>query len=281
MLFRTLKLAHWLAIAYLGICLLMVMLEESLIFFPDKYPVGLWKPRDLVFEDAWFEASDGTRLHGWYCPAEQPRAAVLFAHGNAGNLSHRVDALRHFQNELSCSIMIFDYRGFGRSEGKPTEPGVLDDARAARRWLAERAGVQEREIVLLGESIGGAVMIDLAANEGARGLITENTFTSLPDVANHHYRWLPVRWLMRSKLDSINKIGQYAGPLLMCHGDGDRIVPVEQAHRLFAAARGPKRLVIAPGGDHNDPPTEEYLQAIDEFLTELPEADRPSAPRGG
>jgi fermentation-respiration switch protein FrsA (DUF1100 family) len=190
-------------------------------------------------------------------------------------LSHRIEALRYFQNNLRCSIMIFDYRGYGRSEGKPSESGVLDDARAARRWLAQRVGIDEREIVLLGESIGGAVMIDLAATDGARGLITENTFTSLPDVAAYHFPWLPVRWLMRSRLDSLQKIAQYTGPLLMCHGDGDRIVPVEHAHRLFARARGPKRLVIAPGGDHNDPPTAEYLQAIDEFLRDLPPSERP------
>lgn len=262
--------ARWLAVVYLALCLAMVMLEDYLIFFPDKYPAGDWRPAGLVYEDAWFQAADGTRLHGWYCPHAQPRAVVLFAHGNAGNLSHRAAPLRYFQQELRCTIMIFDYRGFGRSAGRPSEAGVIADARAARSWLARHAEIDEARIVLLGESIGGAIMIDLAANDGARGLIVENTFTSLPDVAGYHYPWLPVRLLMRSRYDSINKIERYHGPLLMCHGDGDRIVPVEQARRLFARANDPKQLIVVPGGDHNDPPTEEYLQAIDLFLDDLP-----------
>lgn len=266
---RTWNAARWPAAIYLLICLAMMMLENSLIFFPAKYPVGEWEPRGLVFEDAWFEAEDGARLHGWFCPVEHPRAVVLFAHGNAGNLSGRADTLRFFQDELRCSILIFDYRGFGRSNGEPDEAGVLRDARAARGWLAERCGIGEREIVLFGESIGGAVAIDLAAKDGARGVIVENTFTSLPDVAAYHYPWLPVRWLMRSRLDSLSKIERYHGPLLICHGDADTIVPTEHSRKLFARANEPKRLVLAPGGDHNDPRTPDCAQAIGEFIEGL------------
>ena len=145
------------------------------------------------------------------------------------------------------------------SAGRPHEAGVLADARAARDWLAERAQISARDIVLLGESIGGGVMVDLAAADGARGLILENTFTSIPDVAAHHFPWLPVRIFMRTKIDSLAKIGNYTGPLLQCHGDADTIIPFELGERLHRAARGPKKLVVVHGGDHNDPRSEQWL----------------------
>lgn len=244
--------------------------EESLIFFPSRYPEGNWQPADLQFEDAWFAASDGTRLHGWYAPAQQPRAQLLFAHGNAGHLAHRADFVRYVQRELNVSVLIFDYRGYGRSEGSPSESGVLADVRAARDWLAERAGVRPDQIVLMGESIGGAVVVDLAAADGARGLILENTFSSLPETAAFHFPWLPVHYLLRTRLDSAAKIARYSGPLLQCHGDADTIVPFEQGTKLHAAANEPKRMVVVEGGDHNDGRNAEWLAEIDEFISALP-----------
>jgi fermentation-respiration switch protein FrsA (DUF1100 family) len=248
----------------------MALLENSLIFFPSVYPEGNWNPSWLRFEDAWFEAADGTKLHGWYVPHDEPRAVVLFAHGNAGNLSDRADVVAEVVERLHVSVLIFDYRGYGRSEGKPSEAGVLLDARAARDWLARRAGVDPKQIVLWGESIGGAVVADLAAHEDARGLVLESTFSSLPDVAAYHYRWLPVRLLMRSRLDSAAKIGAYHGPLLQIHGDFDRIIPIELGRRLFDAANEPKQFVVVPGGDHNDSRRAIFFRAFDQFVSELP-----------
>jgi fermentation-respiration switch protein FrsA (DUF1100 family) len=241
-----------------------------LIFFPVVYPEGEWEPAGLEFEDAWFEAADGTRLHGWYVPHQRPRAVVLFAPGNAGNLTYRADRLRWLHRRLGLSVMIFDYRGYGRSAGRPNEAGILADARAARRWLAERTGVAEDRIVLLGESLGGGVMVDLAAKDGARGLILENTFTSLPDAGAYHYPLLPVRAMMRNRMDSLSKIKSYHGPLLACHGDADQIVPFELGERLFAAANEPKRFVRLPGHDHNDPLPAAWYDAIDAFIDTLP-----------
>ncbi len=263
--------AGLLVIAYVAIILVMMLMENSLIFFPSVYPDGFWNPPDLAFEDAWFEAADGTKLHGWYVPCETPRAVLLFAHGNAGNLSHRYDLLQAL-HALDVATLAFDYRGrgYGRSGGTPSEAGILADACAARQWLAQRAGVAEGEIVLMGESLGGGVMVDLAAKDGARGLILENTFTSLPDVAAFHYPWLPVRMLMRARLDSVAKIAAYHGPLLQLHGDADTIIPYQIGRRLFAAANEPKTLVTIAGGDHNDPRTEQALRAIDAFLDRLP-----------
>jgi fermentation-respiration switch protein FrsA (DUF1100 family) len=263
------RLALFFVSMYLTIVLLMMLMENSLIFFPSVYPDGFWNPPGLSFEDAWFEAADGTKLHGWYVPHDQPRAVLLFAHGNAGNISHRYDLLQDL-HELGVATLAFDYRGYGRSGGEPNEAGVLADARAARKWLARRAGVRERDIVLMGESLGGGVMVDLAAHDGARGLILENTFTSLPDVAAYHYPWLPVRMLMRAQMNSLAKIGGYHGPLLQLHGDADTIIPYEIGQRLFAAANEPKQFVTIPRGDHNDPRTQQALQAIDGFLAHLP-----------
>ncbi len=258
-------------VAYLGLLLLFVALENSLVFFPSKHPAGDWQPAGLKFEDAEFTAADGTRLHGWFVPAENPSAVILFAHGNAGNITHREDLLRVMQSSLGASILAFDYRGYGRSEGAPDEAGVKQDARAARAWLSQRTGVREQDIVLMGESLGGAVVVDLAAKDGARGLILEDTFTSLPDMAGYHYPWLPARWLMRGRFDSLKLIKDYHGPLLMAHGTGDSIVPFSYAEKLFAAANQPKQLVIDEGYDHNDPRSPQFYDELRRFLDNLPQ----------
>ena len=201
-------------IVYLVLLLVMMSFENSLIYFPMKFPEGNWAPRGIPVEDAWFTAADGTKIHGWYAPHEQPRAVVLFCHGNGGQYHapcRRASA--PCTTAWALRVLVFDYRGYGKSEGKPDEPGVLADARAARTWLAQKAGVAENRIVLMGESLGGAVAVDLAA-DGARALILENTFSSMPDVAAHHYPWAPVRLLMRTRFDSAAKIRSYHGPLV-------------------------------------------------------------------
>jgi fermentation-respiration switch protein FrsA (DUF1100 family) len=246
-----------------------VALEKALVFHPRPYPSGDWQPHDLVHEDAWFTAPDGTRLHGWFAAAEHPRAVVLYAHGNAGNVAGNAWVLEFFRERLNCSVLIFDYRGYGRSEGTPSEAGILADARAARHWLAGRTGVAEKDIVLAGHSLGGAVVVDLAAKDGARGLVLQSTFASLPDMGRTLVG-VPVSWLMDMRLDSLALIGRYSGPLLQTHGDHDRMIPYEQGKKLFAAAKEPKWFVPAPGGDHNDLPTQEFVEMLDWFLEQLP-----------
>lgn len=258
------KVLAWLPLLYLGMLLALMFFEESMIFFPTPYPDGNWDTAGTTVEDAWFQAADGVRLHGWFFPHEQPRAVVLFAHGNAGNLTHRRFHMRRLQ-QLGVSVLIFDYRGYGRSQGRPDEPGILADARAARKWLAEKCGIAETQIVLQGESLGGGVMVDLAVSDGARGLVLENTFTSLPDVGAYHYPALPVRFFMRNRLDSLSKIAAYHGPLLQVHGDADRVIPFALGQRLFDAANEPKQFVRLRDHDHNDPLPEEYYQALEAF----------------
>ena len=267
------RLVRPLVVGLVTACLVLLVVpmifEESFIFFPMPYPEGEWQPLGLPVEDAWFEAEDGVRLHGWYAACEEPRAVVLFCHGNAGNVTHRDEQMRLLREVVGVSVLVFDYRGYGRSEGKPNETGLRADARAARAWLAQRAGIAEEEIVLLGRSVGGGVAVDLAARDGARALVLESTFSSIPDVAAVHYPWLPVGRLLRNRFDSLGKIVDYHGPLLQSHGDADRIVPYRIGRRLFDAANEPKKLITFPGGDHNDLPDHGYYTALVEFLDGL------------
>jgi len=254
--------------------------EQSHVFLPDVYPEGNWQPAGFEFEDAWFTAPDGARLNGWFLDHEKPAAVILLAHGNAGNVTTNADLLRMLHDRHHASVLIFDYRGYGKSEGKPDERGILDDARAARSWLARRANIEEHDIVLMGESLGGGVMVDLAAEEGARGLILLSTFTSLPDVASRRFPLLPARALMHNHLDSVAKIGKYHGPLLQAHGEKDHTVSIALGKRLFDAANEPKQFIVNSGADHNDPLPETYWKALDAFLASLPLVHpRPESPR--
>jgi fermentation-respiration switch protein FrsA (DUF1100 family) len=243
-------------------------LDDALIYFPSRFPQGDWSPRGLAFEDVWFSAVDGTRLHGWFVPHSAPRAFLLYSHGNAGNLSTRAPVLRLLNERLRLAILIYDYRGYGKSDGRPSEAGVLADARAARDWLAARSGAPVRNLVLFGRSLGGAVAVDLAVETGAAALILESTFTTMQDVAAAHYPLVLVRLVLRTQFDSLVKIGRYHGPLLMSHGQADDVVPYALGRRLFDAANEPKRFVTFPGANHNDPPPADYYETMDAFLNE-------------
>ena len=254
----------WVAVA--AGCASMAKMERSAVFQPARYPEGNWQPVGISFEDANFTSADGTRLHGWYMPYQQPRAAILYCHGNGGNVAYWADAAQRLRDRVGASVLLFDYRGYGRSEGQPSEAGVLADARAARVWLARREGIPENRIVLLGRSLGGAVAVDLAATDGAAALVLESTFTSMPEVAQSMFPHLPVHWMMQTKFDSRAKIGKYHGPLLQSHGTADRLISYGIGRRLFDAANEPKQFVSIPGGDHNDPQNEEYYRALTAFL---------------
>ena len=244
--------------------------DEFLALFPAKYPLGNWQPAESVFEDCWFRSDDGLRLHGWLLHRDNPREVVLLLHGNAGNLTHRAASAVALSERYQASVFVFDYRGYGRSEGAPTIPGLLLDARAARALVAEREGIREENVILLGESLGGAIAVHLAAEDGARALVLQSTFSSLKEVAAAHYPAILVDALVANRLDSAAKIKSYRGPLLQVHGQADRTIPFALGWKLFESANEPKHFVSLPGHDHNDPLLEPFSETLDRFLGRLP-----------
>lgn len=243
-------------------------LDELLLFHPTPYPHGDWNPPELRFEDAWMVSADGKKLHGWYCPVGQPRAHVLFLHGNAGNVAGWSQYARLLQEKLKVTTLLLDYRGFGRSEGKPTVDGVLADARAARAELARLGDVDESQVVLMGRSLGGAVAIQLAAEKSPRGLIVESSFSSLKSAAHVHFPGLS--WMVpKDRLDSVSAMSKFKGPLLLSHGDADQVIPFTHGEALFSAAAEPKQFIRIPGGGHNDPPPVEYVLQLNQFIVGL------------
>jgi len=240
-------------------------IDELLLFFPSRYPEGDWTPKDLRFEDVSFSAEDKTRLHGWYCPCDNPRATILIAHGNAGHVASCAPWLKYLQSRLRVTTFMFDYRGYGRSEGIPTVEGALRDGRAARAKLRELAGVKDSEMVLMGESLGGAIVVHLAAESAPHALILQSTFSSLKDVADVHYPRLS--WLVpATKLDCVAQIARYRGPLLQSHGTADRTIPFSSGVKLFRSANEPKAFVKISGARHNNWHTEQYLTRLEEFI---------------
>lgn len=244
--------------------------DEMLALFPAKYPEGDWSPAETGFEDCWFEAVDGVRLHGWYLRPDTPSAVILYAHGNAGNVTHRAAVGVRLAKQFNASVLLFDYRGYGRSEGTPTVDGLIRDARAARDYLALREQVLAQDIVLMGRSLGGAIAVELAAEDGARALVLESTFSSLRDVAVRHYPKLLVNVLVADRLNSGSTIARYHDPVLISHGDSDRTIPFTLGQQLFAAANQPKTFVPLTDRDHNDWQGDDYYNQLARFLERLP-----------
>ena len=261
------RLARILFLSYVMVLLMMMFLENALIFPAPRYPTGNWQHG---FEDVHFQSADGTKLHGLFLEHENPHVHILFCHGNGEHVAYTSDLLDSYRHHMNATVFAFDYRGYGRSEGKPHEQGVLDDGQAAHQWLAKRVGIRQDEIVLIGRSLGGAVAVDLAATNGARALVIERSFSSMPDVAAKMYPFLPVRFLMRTKFDSVAKIGSFPGPILQSHGTADTIIPYEFGRKLFDAAPSDnKQFYDEEEMGHNDPYTEGYWRTLQKFLRDL------------
>ncbi len=249
---------------------MLSLLENKLIFPAPRYPSGDWDPDWLAVEDVDFAAADGTALHGWYLKHPRPQAYLLYCHGNGEHVADTARRLEKLRRTLDVAVFAFDYRGYGRSAGSPHEAGILADGVAAHAWLCQRAGPATRQVVVMGRSIGGAVAVDVATRQQSPGLILENTFTTLPDVASRLHWWAPVRWLMRTRLDSVAKIVDYQGALLQSHGTADTLIPLDHGQRLFhAAAAADKRFLAFDGLGHNDGPPDEYYQELRDFVARI------------
>lgn len=230
-----------------------MVFEQKFIFFPDKFPIGWYDESAQVagLVDCWPVTDDGVKLHGWFLPADSAIATLVIAHGNAGNISHRLDLLEAIRR-TGFNVFMFDYRGYGRSEGSPGEEGIYRDGVAAFDYARGLPGVDSQRIVFWGTSLGGAVAVEVATCRSIAALVLESTFTSAKDVATFHYPFLPSRYLLRTKLNSIDKISRVHVPLLMMHGRRDRVIPFKLGRELFTAANEPKEFYEIPGADHND-----------------------------
>ncbi len=242
---------------------MLTALQCHLAFHPMRELEGSPAEAALRFEDVRLTTDDGVKLHGWYVPADSPGGAtLLFFHGNAGNISHRVDSIALF-HELGLNVLIIDYRGYGRSQGRPGEKGTYADAEAAWRYLTEHRDVKPEQIVIFGRSLGGAVAVELATRHTPAALIVESTFTSGADMARRMAPWFP-RWLIFLRYDSLQRIGQVHCPVLIVHSRDDEMIPFEQGRRLFAAAPSPKEFLELEGG-HN----EGYLLCLETYRRTL------------
>lgn len=242
--------------------------ERRNIFFPTKEIDYLPGEFGLNYEDVYFSTSDGLKLNGWFMPAKDPRATLLFCHGNAGNISHRLEVVELF-NKLDLNVFIFDYRGYGKSPGRPSEKGTYLDALAAYNYLVSRKDVDKDRILAYGKSLGGAVAIELATKVEVCAAIVESTFTSTIDMGKEIYPFLPLKFIVTMDYDAISKIGRIAAPKLIIHSKDDEVVPLYMGQRLFQAASEPKEFYQMHMGGHNEAlfmAKDEFRKRIDEFL---------------
>lgn len=244
-----------------------MFLETWLVYPAPPRDWGNWKPTSFNYEDVHFTSADGTQLHGWYFPQPRSTRAILYCHGNGEDVAAVGEFAVHLSEVLRANVFTFDYRGYGQSSGSPTEAGCIADGAAAQRWLAQRLGIELRDVILVGRSLGSAVAIAIAAEKGARALILENAFTSMPDVAALHYPWLPVHWVMKNRYDNLARIRRYTGPLLQTHGTADVLIPIELARSLFDSAPSKNKTFVAfPGLGHNDPEPVRFYSDLGQFL---------------
>lgn len=247
-------------------------MEKRLIFYPEKTIWTTPADRRLSYEDVFFQTSDGVRLNGWFVPGSGRSATLLWFHGNTGNIADRVDNIALLHDRLGISIFIFDYRGYGRSEGSVSEEGTYRDAEAALAYLRSQKDVNPAKIILFGRSLGAAIAVELAAKEPCAGLLLESPFTSVKEMADSAFPLFPVGFFFRTKYDALSKIKQVKVPVLILHGDRDEIVPFSMGRRIFEAANEPKTFFTIKGAGHND--TYQmgggaYLLALDRFIEEV------------
>ena len=260
-----------------GLIGLAVMFEDHFIYYPSKYPEGRWSlarpgpetSKAIHIEDKFLTTPDGIRIHGWMCfpgndvkpvstsspPQNEPSAAadlpvILFLHGNAGNVTDRYELIQVLVR-IPARVLIIDYRGYGKSEGSPSEAGLYSDGQAAWNFVTGDLATSPARVVLYGESLGGAVAIDLAARENPGGLIVQSSFTSMADMASHIALVYP-RFLLHTRMNSLAKVNDIRCPKLFVHGTNDELVPLEMGKRLYAASAESKEFYEVPGAGHND-----------------------------
>ena len=257
-------------LVYLVLVSLVYFGQSRLIFFPDRAFIMTPNRVGLEYEEVTIPVSSSENLGAWYFPSNvggPSRPTVLFCHENAGNISHGLETVRSFL-DLGANVLAFDYRGYGRSDGRPSEKNVYEDAQAAWRWLLEYKRVQPDRLFIFGRSLGGAVAVDLATRVNCAGVILESTFTSVVDIGRKLYPWLPVPLVARYSFDSLSKIRNLSCPVMVAHSPTDEMIPFAMGRALYDAARSEKRFLKLEGY-HNDLlslDSELYRNALREFL---------------
>jgi hypothetical protein len=275
---KALKFAgrHWPVTGFLllaiGIMMTPHVLERLFVYYPSKGFIGSPGDLGLDYRDLFLTADDKVRVHGWFVPAPGATITLLIFHGNAGNISHRLEWIQ-LLHELNCHVLIIDYRGYGKSEGSPFEQGLYLDARAAYRWWIREQDGPGQQLVVVGESLGGCVAVDLAAETNPAGLILQSTFTSARDMARTIFPLGLLQPLTGIRFDSASKITRIRCPKLVIHGSRDEIVPFGLGMKLYESALPPKTFYEVRGAGHNDlvwTGGTEYSRRLREFLSQLP-----------
>jgi len=256
-----------------GLLVLVVYLMQGRMLYlanvPGRTLTATPADIDLDYQDVSIETTDGVRLHGWFIPGTSTRV-LLFFHGNAGNISHRLDSIRQFLG-LGLSVFIIDYRGYGQSGGKTTEKGIYKDADAAWRFLTDERGVEADDIIIFGRSMGASAAARLATKQQPLALIVESSFTSIPDIAQEIYPWLPARWLSHLRHATRDYVRDVRSPVLVIHGRDDEIVPFHHGEAIFEAANEPRTQLVLRGG-HNDAYIRDesnYIKGLRAFLSDF------------
>ena len=258
------------ASGYLLLIFFMYLFQNSLMYHPVKELPYTPSDIGLTYEEVWFSTDDGISIHGWYVAALEERGTVLFSHGNAGNISGRLETIRMLHG-LGLNVLIYDYRGYGKSEGHPNEEGTYRDALAAWNFLVQEKNISEDKIVIMGRSLGGAVSARLATQTAPAALILESTFTSAKDLAQELYPFVPVRWLMRAEYPTADYLQQISVPVLILHSREDRLIPFHHGQELYQKAKDPKDFFEMDGG-HGESHVvtgADYIAKLDQFFNEV------------
>jgi fermentation-respiration switch protein FrsA (DUF1100 family) len=249
--------------------------EDQFIFYPYAEVEQTPAQVKLSFEDVYFTTDDGVKLNGWFVPYPQAQITLLWSHGNAGNISHRVENIKLLHDKVGINVFIFDYRGYGRSQGTASEEGTYKDAAAALRYLLSRKDVDSKKLIFFGRSLGAAVAAELALQYPCRGLILETPFASIAKMARAAFPLLPITSLLRTRYDTEDKVRRIKTPLLVIHGDQDDIVPYSHGKEVFAAAPEPKEFYTIRGARHNDT----YIVGGDAYFSVLKNFIERATPR--